>query len=275
MGSVLFWLLKIIFVLFNFLVFAVGGVFLGVGVYAYLETMGLGEASFIVSNPAILLIVLGCFLVLMGIGGIIGALRNNQILLIIYIGVSAFIVVLEIAVIAYYFIAKASLAGVLTSVTDSFIVGYRDNDDLRGAIDLMQTLLVCCGSSSPLDWQLNRYFNCSAPGVEACGVPSSCCRPELRINTQCGYSVLGTDSDSTTRFSTNIQPTGCVSAMFNLIEGNQYILYGGAGFLVAQLVVIALTGFLILEVRRQNRIHAEEENETYKQDRRDARVSDW
>jgi hypothetical protein len=36
--------------------------------------------------------------------------------------------------------------------------------------------LYCCGVEFYQDWELNMYFNCSSPGIEACGVPSSCCK---------------------------------------------------------------------------------------------------
>ncbi len=43
----------------------------------------------------------------------------------------------------------------------------------------------------------HRYFNCSAPGVQACGVPPSCCIDPLENgtvwNTQCGVGAQQLD----------------------------------------------------------------------------------
>ena len=36
--------------------------------------------------------------------------------------------------------------------------------------------LGCCGVHRFKDWEANIYFNCTSPGVEACGVPFSCCK---------------------------------------------------------------------------------------------------
>lgn len=41
----------------------------------------------------------------------------------------------------------------------------------------------------------HRYFNCSSPGVQSCGVPYSCCLDPLQNgtvpNSQCGFGALG------------------------------------------------------------------------------------
>ncbi|KAI6657416.1 hypothetical protein LOD99_164 [Oopsacas minuta] len=228
MAKYLLWLLKILFVSFNYIVFMIGSCLLGIGVYSYLEGRDLGDAGFILTNASIIIIIPSCFIVLLGLGGIVGALRDNKIILILYLGVVLLALVIEGGIIAYFMIAKPSLTDVLITVTDNFIVQYREDNDLRNAIDQMQTLLQCCGATGPNDWQMNRYFNCTAPGVEACGVPMSCCKLELRINSQCGYGVLdATNPLAIDRYGINLNTDGCVEALFNTIQDNPYALYGG------------------------------------------------
>ena len=53
----------------------------------------------------------------------------------------------------------------------------------------------CCGGFGFQDWENNVYFNCNSPGVNACGVPYSCC-----ISTKVGISRRVTaDRASATR----------------------------------------------------------------------------
>ena len=51
--------------------------------------------------------------------------------------------------------------------------------------------LQCCGIEGPKDWDRNIYFNCSSAEVgsrEACGVPFSCCKPQVNVNQSCVLS---------------------------------------------------------------------------------------
>lgn len=45
-----------------------------------------------------------------------------------------------------------------------------------------------------------RYFNCSAPGVQACSLPASCCldprEDGASVNEQCGFGALGLGEDA-------------------------------------------------------------------------------
>jgi tetraspanin-5 len=75
------------------------------------------------------------------------------------------------------------------------IQSYRDDPDLQNMIDWIQRdWLHCCGVNNYRNWESNIYFNCSSKivgSIEACGVPSSCCRTEyFHNNKQCGYGTL-------------------------------------------------------------------------------------
>jgi len=50
--------------------------------------------------------------------------------------------------------------------------------------------LFCCGVEFYQDWELNMYFNCSSPGIEACGVPSSCCKKKDGVSEPKIYCTL-------------------------------------------------------------------------------------
>lgn len=81
----------------------------------------------------------------------------------------------------------------------NFILHYREDPDQQNLIDYIQTNWECCGIDTPsgeiaanelmclnleisLDWDANRYFNCTSSILgsrEACGVPFSCCKTNL------------------------------------------------------------------------------------------------
>ena len=204
----LLYLLKFISLAFNVIILLLGGMLFAIGVYARIETERFSNVSSSISDPAIGIIILGVILMIFGFFGSIGSLRELRIILIIYILVVGFFLLIEIAFIVVIFLARTFVTDQANTAILFFIEEYRENSDLRAAIDLVQTYLACCGSTSYQDWDINRYFNCSAPGIEACGVPSSCCIPIQQINSQCGYSVRNTQDSS--RLS-NIETIGCIA----------------------------------------------------------------
>ena len=204
----LLYLLKFISLAFNIIILSFGGMLFAIGIYARIETERFSDISTTVSDPAVGIIILGLILVIFGFFGAFGSLREIRIFLIIYIIVVGLFLLIEIAFIAVLFLARNLVTDQANTAILFFIEEYRENSDLRAAIDLVQTSLACCGSTSYQDWNLNRYFNCSAPGIESCGVPSSCCIPIQQINSQCGYSVR--NPQDSIRLS-NIETIGCIA----------------------------------------------------------------
>uniref|UniRef100_A0AAQ5YEG3 Tetraspanin 10 n=1 Tax=Amphiprion ocellaris TaxID=80972 RepID=A0AAQ5YEG3_AMPOC len=64
---------------------------------------------------------------------------------------------------------------------------------LRENCCLLKLFSACCGADNYRDWEINIYYNCSAPGVLACGVPATCCVDPLENgtvwNSQCGVGA--------------------------------------------------------------------------------------
>ncbi|KAJ8319381.1 hypothetical protein KUTeg_004472 [Tegillarca granosa] len=80
--------------------------------------------------------------------------------------------------------------------------------------------LYCCGVKDYKDWESNRYFNCSSPGTEACGVPFSCCKPtsSALIDRQCGYDMIRASHNSDRE--SYIYTIGCIPAGEKWLESN-------------------------------------------------------
>ena len=204
----LLYILKFISLCFNVIILFFGILLFAIGIYARIETERFSDISSAISDPAVAIIIFGIILIFFGFFGAIGSLREIRIFLIIYIIIVGLFLLLEIVFVVVIFLSRSLVTEQANNAIRFLIQEYRENSDLRAAVDLVQISLACCGSSSFQDWELNRYFNCSAPGIEACGVPSSCCIQVEQINSQCGYSVRS--PVDTTRLS-NIEITGCLS----------------------------------------------------------------
>lgn len=92
-----------------------------------------------------------------------------------------------------------------------------------------------------------RYFNCSSPGVQACGVPASCCRDPLENgsvpNVQCGFGVLGLGAAAAGAL---LHPGGCGAALGAWLRGQAGAIAAGAAALVLVEAVGALLALRVL-----------------------------
>ena len=157
-------------------------------------------------DPVLLIVGIGVTMFVVSFTGCLGALRENIMLLKFFSGVLGIIFFGQLVIGILSFIYKDWFTRKVEEIVMHTIVSYRDDPDLQNIIDLTQSSLECCGISEPGDWEKNIYFNCSATvqvnGIEYkpaehCGVPFSCCKPELIevngtevkdvANTQCGY----------------------------------------------------------------------------------------
>lgn len=231
--------IKYLLFAFNSLIWVVGVVVLGVGIWALVQKGSLDNISMLTNklfDPVLLLIVVGLILFFVGFFGCIGALRENILLLSLYVVMLCMILLLIIIGAIIVFALKDWLEDrILDSGVKDIIKNYRDDLDLKNLVDWIQSdWLQCCGLERMEDWQENVYFNCSSPGVDACGVPYSCCRPQPKSvfqNTQCGNAVLRNSVRS------NVHSEGCLG------KGKQWFsdkMVAIAGSIVAVCFVLLL-----------------------------------
>lgn len=230
--NVLFWLAAILI--------------LGVGVYMMVEKkdayQNLSDLSF---DPAVLFVVLGGALFLITFLGCLGALRENTCMLCLYASIVGFLLLVELTcgVLGFYF-RETVQEGIGEKLKDAIVL-YREPNkpDLQLLIETTQTEFKCCGIISYEDWGSNDYFNCSSPGVEACGVPKTCCKTEEdRTNNQCGYGVGRMDSFER---GEKIYTTGCLTTVVDWFKNN-LITIGivSFGILLLQIITIWLAATL-------------------------------
>ncbi|XP_055621424.1 23 kDa integral membrane protein-like [Toxorhynchites rutilus septentrionalis] len=114
-----------------------------------------------IKAPAIMFIVLGSIIFIIGFFGCCGAIRKNHCMISTYAFFLFMLIVAQIVIAALVFVYVGD-------VREAFIKGFgklfdeRDNPANRQLIDTIQANLQCCGKTSAFDWIGN--------------MPQSCCR---------------------------------------------------------------------------------------------------
>ncbi|XP_075436181.1 tetraspanin-10 [Ascaphus truei] len=190
-------LIKYLMFFFNFIISALGFTIFSFGVWGLVSKQSLmsDRISHLGTDPMLLFVMVGLVVSVLAMSGCVGFLRENSCLLQLYsVGISLLLVMQLLSAIVLLTFRDQ----IRDSVEDSLMVAvkrYQDDSDLRFIMDEIQLGMECCGVQSFQDWTLSLYFNCSSPGVHACGVPFSCCIDPLEngtvTNSQCGLGALG------------------------------------------------------------------------------------
>ncbi|XP_032900253.1 tetraspanin-10 [Amblyraja radiata] len=188
--------IKYTMIVFNFMFTVLGSLILGIGIWGLIdkESLDVDNINNLSTDPMLAFVVVGLLVGSMSFSGCVGALRENQCLLKFFTaGILILLTVQVVGGIAVYFLRDR----LEQYVENGMILGvkrYQDDLDLRFIINEIQRGLECCGVESYHDWELNLYFNCSSPGIHACGAPASCCiNPQENgtvMNSQCGFGTL-------------------------------------------------------------------------------------
>uniref|UniRef100_A0A3B4F9Q5 Tetraspanin n=1 Tax=Pundamilia nyererei TaxID=303518 RepID=A0A3B4F9Q5_9CICH len=187
--------LKYFLIICNLLFTVLGLLLLALGVWGLIskESFAQEKIRSIGTDPMLVVLSVGFLLTVLCLSGCVGALRENRCLLKLF---SAMVLVLITAQVIIAIVAHTlqdQIEGNLRSGMLVAIARYQDDLDLRFITDEIQSNLQCCGADNYRDWEINIYYNCSAPGVLACGVPATCCVDPLENgtvwNSQCGVGA--------------------------------------------------------------------------------------
>ncbi|KAL5018493.1 hypothetical protein ScPMuIL_004215 [Solemya velum] len=209
---------------FNVLFWLLGAGICAIGLWAWSEKdmfNNISKLTNIALDPALLFIIVGALMFILGFSGCVGALRENTVLLLFFSVAVGLIFFLELLIGVLGFVYKDWVRDQLQDQVENMIVKYRDDADLQNLVDWVQKdWLMCCGIENYMDWQQNIYFNCTSPGREACGVPFSCCRPtdEVIVNRHCGYDMM--KSGNEIYRETVIYTKGCIPSGESWLETN-------------------------------------------------------
>ncbi|XP_072340327.1 tetraspanin-33 isoform X1 [Scyliorhinus torazame] len=232
-----------------FVFWVASGLMIAVGIYSKAAIEGAAVDS-LTADPALLLIIVGCLIFCITFLGCTGALRDNQIMLQIFMWALLLILLLQVtaAILGFIFTEKVERKSV--ALFKKGIIRYRDDLDLQNLIDYIQKKFECCGVSGYRDWSKNRYFNCenTNPSLERCGVPFSCCsrNTDEVLNTMCGYE---TQRMAKSKASRHIYTDGCMKMVVNWGHQNLYLIGGlGLGLLLLEITMISLTVILLKQI---------------------------
>ncbi|KAM9861090.1 tetraspanin-15 [Aulostomus maculatus] len=216
------------FILFSYAIvwWLIGGFILAVGIYAEVERQRFKTLEGVFLAPALILILLGIVMFIVSFIGVLASLRDNLILLKVFMYTLAVCLILQLLGGILALVFHNQTVELLNKNIRKGIVNYYDDLDFKNIMDFVQKKFQCCGGQEYTDWAVNMYHNCSAPGPLACGVPYTCCittKPNEVANTLCGYKVLNKERLDLVEV---IHIRGCTDAFFIWLMDNYKIMAG-------------------------------------------------
>jgi len=237
---------------FNILFWLLGSVLLVIAIWSKTEKGNLMDFNSMAVDPATILLIVGAVMFWIGFFGWVGALRENVKFLQVFATSLVILFLGEAAVGILAFVMKEKVRDVVEEHMFDAITAYRDDSDLRDAVNVAQRTFKCCGIRNFTDWQENVYFKCCNEGIESCGVPYSCCKLDLQVNLFCGVKVMDYKTEEyctdTNKYvpmnhlkaevseNEQIYETGCLVTMEQWFNTNLYYIGGAAlGVAVVQI----------------------------------------
>ncbi|XP_071430091.1 tetraspanin-10 [Pithys albifrons albifrons] len=234
--------------LWNLLFLLLGLLLLALGVWGLLAKAAQHLGAPLGSDPMLLFLLGGLGASAVSLAGCLGALRASPCLLRFVLGALLTLGGLQVLGGLLLVLARRRLRDLLRDLLLLCLLRYRDDPDLQFLMDEVQRSLQCCGLDSYRDWESNPYFNCSSPGVQACGVPGSCCQDSPQSgsvpNAQCGFGALALGPAAA---GAVVHVGGCEAALGAWLRSQAGAIAVGATALV---LVEAVGAFMALRVLR-------------------------
>lgn len=231
--------LKYVLYMFNFVFMLSGIAVLGVGVWSLVGepsyVLLLSTASF--STAAYVLVAAGVLVLITGLVGCLGALRESLPCLLLYTFVLLLIFLLEAmaGVLAYVYQVQLQME-LAHHMNVTLADNYNRRPEYTEAIDQMQQDFGCCGATYYTNWQFSDWGD-----TEDRKVPDSCCKT---VTPLCGQR----DHPS------NINPAGCVHQLGYLIQDHLVIVGAvGVGVSVVQIFGVIISCCLFVKLKNYGR----------------------
>lgn len=195
------------------------------------------------NSAAILLIVVGCIIFIIGFFGCCGAYKENYCMTMTFAVLLGIIFVLEIAAGITAYILRDQVRTILQDGMTKALVNYDRNsyEGVTKAWNVLQTNFKCCGVEDYQSWKNNTLMNTNQT------VPRSCCINESDDPKVCNPYVLKPNADKST-----IYQNGCLAKFVHFAQQNVYIVGGvGIGLAFVQIIGIILACCLARTIKKE------------------------
>jgi len=224
--------IKYLLFLFNLIFFITGlaliiaGALIQTQLSEYVEFLG-GSGT----GLAILLIVIGCIIFIIGFFGCCGAWKESYCMVMTFAFLLAIIFVLEIAAGIGAYVARDQVSETITEEMDDTMSSYSTDQTIREAWNLAQHDLKCCGTNGTESWGSG-------------SIPDSCCV------TETDGCATGLAPDSAL-----LNQDGCLEKFIDWVESNILTIGGvGIGLAFIQVVGVFLSCCLARSIKKEYQV---------------------
>lgn len=202
-------------VLYAIFYFIVGLLLLAIGSWVISLKDDYSSINDVLSSPSILAVIVGLFMILTALIGLIGAAQERLLLLRIFLGVIIIVFILQVIIGIIAFVYREETIGVIGKQMEFAVEQYTESDEMKRAVNTVQQKFECCGRRGPSDWDLNDKYNCANQTLElSCSVPSSCCS---NMREGCGDKIRASNT-KTELGKKGIYTIGCQKELLHSIE---------------------------------------------------------
>ncbi|XP_077950383.1 leukocyte antigen CD37 [Gasterosteus aculeatus] len=153
-------MLNFFFEVFNFIFLVLGFSVCGIGLWIRFD----GGSLLNVHAPDELrvvgagLMLIGLVVLAVSIVGIVGAIKEVRVLLLVYMGLLIALVLGQLFIALLLLINRNTIEQSLDQTVDQIIVSYRGHNRTDTLMDRIQRYGSCCGRNGPSDWRLNSFL---------------------------------------------------------------------------------------------------------------------
>jgi len=243
--------LKGLFLLFNFVFWAMGLALLVVGVLAKVQFQYIVKLATDIDYNIAPYIMIGCgvFILLLGFMGCWGSIKEHGWALKLYMFVLIVLFVAEVVGAIAGYVLRGKLDKSLQNAFNNGIASYHTNKDIEDAVDMLQEQIGCCGANSFTDYFTpppTKSGNTTSPPPQK-GVPKSCCLPAS--GAKCNYASVTADMKPA---NATIYTKGCYPSLLAKTKENVLIIVGvSLGIAIFQVLGV-VTAFKLTQRFKKN-----------------------
>lgn len=259
-GRVVLTVVNILFVIIG-LALTVVGALLKAGTSVISESLGkiaqnLDDLGSVLDGAAVGIIVVGCIVLVIGILGCCGACYEIRWMLVVYAFFIIVIVLAEVICVALFFTKQSDVKTLLSGQLKDVFGKYKeptangaDKDLVSRGLDGLFISLQCCGFSN--------YTDLGTPKFKQ--PPVTCCKDFTMDAVDQLPSVspaLAKCKTGQTSVNSN-KDKGCYEALLGFLDNYKaYLIGGGVGVLVIELLCIIFAFLICAEINKKNKVHS-------------------